>query len=43
MRVISASDSAALAGMLDTGWDPPPGLVSDVAEILADEIGRAHV
>jgi histidinol dehydrogenase len=36
VNVISASDSAALAGMLDTGWDPSPGLVSGVAEILAD-------
>ncbi|MBV8344347.1 MAG: histidinol dehydrogenase [Candidatus Eremiobacteraeota bacterium] len=36
MNVISASDSAALGGMLDTGWDPPPGIVADVAEILAD-------
>ena len=36
MNVISASDSAALAGILDAGWDPPAGLVADVAEILAD-------
>lgn len=45
MNVISASDYNALAGMLDAGWDPPAGIVSDVAEILADvrERGDAAV
>ncbi len=40
MNVISASDTSALAGLLDIGWDPPAGLVSDVAEILADVRSR---
>ncbi len=45
MNVIAASDSAALAGILDCAWDLPAGLVSDVAEILADvrERGDAAV
>jgi len=45
MNVTAASDSAALAGILDAAWDPSAGLVSDVAEILADvrERGDAAV
>ena len=45
MNVVAASDSAALAGILDAAWDPPAGLVADVAEILADvrERGDAAV
>jgi histidinol dehydrogenase len=40
MNVVSASDSAALAGILDVAWDPSAGIVADVAEILADMRAR---
>lgn len=34
MQVVAASDTAALAGFLDSGWNPPEETVAEVAEVL---------
>ena len=36
MKVIPASDQAALAGVLDVGWSMPSALVDEVAAIIGD-------
>jgi histidinol dehydrogenase len=36
MKVVAASDAAALSGLLDAGWRAPEPVVNEVAQILAD-------
>jgi histidinol dehydrogenase len=36
MNVVAASDTAAWAGLLEVGWDPPAETVTEVAQILRD-------
>ena len=36
MNVVSATDAIAVAGILDTAWDPPQSVVAEVAAILAN-------
>jgi histidinol dehydrogenase len=40
MKVVAASDAAALAGLLDSGWSASREVAAEVAEIIADV--RAH-
>jgi histidinol dehydrogenase len=40
MNVTAASDAAALASMLDTGWSAPEPVVEEVARIIADVRAR---
>jgi histidinol dehydrogenase len=40
MKVVAASDHAALAGLLETGWKAPPSVVEEVAKIVADVTER---
>jgi len=35
MKVVAASDAAALTGLLDAGWSAPPEIVEEVAQIIA--------
>jgi histidinol dehydrogenase len=35
MNVVSASDAAALAGLLDAGWSAPDAVVEEVTQIIA--------
>lgn len=34
MNVVAASDTAALAGLLETGWNPPQQVVAEVSQIV---------
>jgi histidinol dehydrogenase len=40
MKVVAASDSTALAALLDAGWSAPQAVVDEVAAILADVSAR---
>lgn len=40
MKVVSASDRAALEGLFPSGWDPPDAVVAEVAQMLANVAAR---
>ncbi len=40
MKVVAASDTGALSGLLDGGWSAPEAVVTEVGRILAEVRGR---
>ena len=43
MNVTAASDTAALAGVLDAGWSVPESVVSEVAAVVSGVRARGDV